>query len=278
MKTTDLVSAAGLLSTGTLLLVLTLGPANEGTQASGGTGGDPQIIGLDVIPDASNTAITLGNIDTCVAVTHPATLNVDVFLDDVPTGKDLGGFNHSLNYNKNYLTVSACHNADLYLMGSTAGSAVVNFGDACPDANGALGVVASDTMPAAAEPAGSRGVLERYTLTTVAPGPHTVGLTLTSIVVADNAAQNWWATHGDQVWDANYHPQYGLIAIDEPCTVGTVGGMAELADVAQSSIERSDSLASRARSARHYALLAGAVAAAAVALAAGGWYARRRLS
>lgn len=54
-----------------------------------------------------------------------------------------------------------------------------------------------------------------------------------------------------------------------------VGGIAELPDVAQPSLETAASPSGS--SAPPYAAIAGAAAAAAVAIAAGGWYARRRL-
>lgn len=126
------------LAVGTLLLLLILESANEGAQAQGGSGTDPQIIGIDVVPDANNTATTLGIIDKCVSVTHPATFDIDTFLDDVPTGKDLSSFEYDLNYDAAYLKVSTCKNSGSYLLGSTAGSSIGNVGDSCPDSDGAL--------------------------------------------------------------------------------------------------------------------------------------------
>jgi len=61
----------------------------------------------------------------------------------------------------------------------------------------------------------------------------------------------------------------GRIVVQAP---QAVGGIAELPDVAQAPPRPSDS------GERSYAVLAGGLAAAALAIAAGAWYARRRLS
>jgi len=67
--------------------------------------------------------------------------------------------------------------------------------------------------------------------------------------------------------DAGIHPitlDSGRLAINDSCAIPPVGGIAELPDVSE-------------LAGRNYIGLAG-LAAAAAALATGGWYARRRLS
>jgi len=223
----SIVTCIALLAVATLLLPVIVGSGNEGVEARGGTGGWPQILGLDVSPDASNTATTLGTIERCIRVESTDTgagvpgpnFNVDAFLDDVPNGKDLAGFNYFLNYDPAYLKVSTCKVAQNWLLGSHPLSSVMNSGDACPNVSGALAVVAADTGGAAgAEVAGALGVLERYGFTALVPAsPVCVDLTLSDIVVDDSAGADWWASDGDQVWDAYYDPKYGMVCIDKAC-------------------------------------------------------------
>jgi len=77
---------------------------------------------------------------------------------------------------------------------------------------------------------------------------------------------------GETDTDDNTHID-GVVTITAPPT--PVGGIAELPDVAQPSLETADS--SSGSSSPPYAAIAGAAAAAGLALTAGGWYARRRL-
>ena len=90
---------------------------------------------------------------------------------------------------------------------------------------------------------------------------------------------SWGATWGPD--SAGYFKVgYGECAIESLVTYATyaqpVGGIAELPDVAQPSLETAAS--SSGSSAPPYAAIAGAAAAAALALTVSGWYARRRLS
>src|SRR3990172_11105292 len=53
------------------------------------------VVGIDMVPDGSNTGTTLGAIDPCLAQpnTLAATFTVDAFIDAVPAGQNLDGFN-----------------------------------------------------------------------------------------------------------------------------------------------------------------------------------------
>jgi len=215
------LAVAAVVAAAVLLVMSSVG--NQ-AQASGGSGNNPHIMGLDVSPDANNTATSLGTIQQCIRVNHVVggtNFNVDSFMDDIPNGKDLAGFNYFLNFNNAYLKLPAagsCKVAQNYLLGSNPASSVMNSGDACPNASGALGVVAADTAGAAgAEAAKALGVLERYGFQTIAAGPVCVGLTISDIVVGDSGGGEWWSSDGDQVWDYAYTPKYGMVCIDKDC-------------------------------------------------------------
>jgi hypothetical protein len=222
--------------TALLALVLLTG-GKESAEAQGGSGTDPQIIGIDVDPltDAdgnadANTATYVGYpVNQCIRVNHAAggtAFNVDVFLDDVPNGYDLGGFNYFLMYDSDYLNVTTCQTAGSYLLASHVNSVVVvSSSNTCPDSDAALLVAPYDSSAGStgSELAGSLGVLERYTFTTQkgnTPGDETcVGLTLETIGVFDHFGYDWWVDGGmgDQVWDAYYDPQYGMVCINTDC-------------------------------------------------------------
>jgi hypothetical protein len=251
---------AGLVGLLALLLVFTARPAENTANASGGTGASPITFGIDVDPAGNGTSIVvgpaaesgiqcnnsadddddgsvndgcgLGLIDACIRVDYagPGTdFNIDVFVDDIPTGKDLGGFDWFLNYDSTLLHVLARvpgTGAPNWLLGSTPGSSVGQYGNTTwPSTTGWLNESAADTAGAAGgEPAGSYGVLERYTLRVIAPGPALTSLTLTP--APDYISANIPAPpHGivvDEVFDGNHVLPYGVIAIDTPCAVPTL--------------------------------------------------------
>jgi len=117
---------------------------------------------------------------------------------------------------------------------------------------------------------GRSGVLARVTLQAIANGVSQ--LTLTKVKLADPSFTPIGDTNGDRIFDGAI--SNAEIRIGEVCPPPslTVGGVAELPDVAQTPAGQSGS------SGPPYAVLAGAIAAAAGALAigAGAWYARRR--
>jgi len=218
----------GLLIAGVAALCLLAGGANQGAQAQGHNGLDPNVVGIDAVPDASNTKTTLGTIDRCVQVGGVgSTFNIDVFLDDVPcidnvpkgscdhaTRHNLGGFEYRLNYDNTKLKVNTtAHN---YLMNQTG--AISDNGDCsamgspCPDTDGSLFTsVVGLGGEASAEPRGSLGVLSRLQMEVVGGSGTPVYLTLTNLKFAgyEPGATPWWGEI-DEVWDAT-------IAINTAC-------------------------------------------------------------
>jgi hypothetical protein len=210
-----------------VLSVWLAGGGNQEAQAQGGSGGNPNVLGIDAVPDASNTKTALGTIDRCVQVAGVgSTFDIDVFLDDVPLSSgsyhNLGAVEYRLNYDAAKLKVNATtHN---WLITALAGSVLNDFGDcspmgsACPDTDGQLYVSYLDTKSAFSEGPGSLGVLDRHTLEVVGGAGTLVYLTLTDLGFAGyEPSPTPWQGEIDQVWDGVYALPYGIIAIGTTC-------------------------------------------------------------
>lgn len=207
------------------------GTGSQTAEAQGGTGGDPNIVGIDVKIDddgdttPDNTQATLGTIDRCIEVATNDTFQVDVFLDDVPFSggsyHNLGGVEYKLNYDPTKLRVNATNHDWLI---TTTGT-LVDVGDCsaggspCPDQDGSLFASFLDLGGEAdAEGPGSLGVLGRYEMEVVGGPPGVVPLTLTDLILAGyEPGVTEWTSEIDEVWDANFGAFYGLIAVDVPC-------------------------------------------------------------
>jgi hypothetical protein len=201
-----------------------MGGSDDGARAEGGSGLDPNVVGIDVEP-SGNTATSLGTIDNCLEVSGVgSTFDVDVFLNDVPivdSGPyhNLGGIEYRLIYDNTRLRVNATNHS--YLLSSYAGYSFVDNGDCgpmiptCPDTDGKLFTsLVGLGGDAGAEPPGSLGVLSRLTFEVVGGEGAFDYLTLTDLKLAGyETSVTAWADEIDQVWDSNYTPQYGIIAI-----------------------------------------------------------------
>jgi hypothetical protein len=187
---------------------------------------DPTVVlGIDVDP-SGNTATSLGTIDQCISVSSGANFDIDVFLNSIPSPHNLGGFEYYLNYDSDVLRVNAIdHTAGTSLIMSEALGGLVEHGDCsppgslCPDTDGSLYVSTLDSGgDRSAEAPGSLGVLGRYDLTAIGGEGSLTFLTLTDIVIGGyEPLVTPWHDEIDQVWDSNFTPTYGIIAIDTPC-------------------------------------------------------------
>ena len=210
----------GLIAASVVLSLLLVSGSEGGVLAQLGTGEDPNMIGIDVIT-TGNTQSTLGEIETCREVASGETFEVDVFLDDVPTGQDFSSQDFYLNFDNTKLNCTACdHSASLILLGKTPGSILFQV---CQAGTGYLqSVIMDQSFPAAtyAEQPGDLGVLARFTCQATGSGIATLTLSDSAIVLGNSSGVDWFPTDIDQVWDANYTTQYGIIAI-APATCGT---------------------------------------------------------
>ncbi len=132
------------------------------------------VVSVDAVPDGSNTATSVGAIDTCRAVATGAIFTADVVIQGV-TG--IAGVEGHLIYNSSVLRVTAVSYA--FLIGSAGGS-LVELGDTVPDSDGdfELGVVTFPLMPATGS-----GVLARMTFEALRSG--TSPLDLQNVKLSD---------------------------------------------------------------------------------------------
>ena len=184
---------------------LILGQAEDTVQ-----GAPLTIVGIDADP-GDNTATSLGSIDPCIAVSAGQQFDVDVFVDEVPSGRDLGGFNYYLGFDDSRVRVVA-QNHEM-LLASAPGSGVSDLSDPVPNDVSPHLVVVFDGGTEEVGPVA--GVLGRYTLEVLPSAPvGTFGLIITDLALSDKAAQDVGV---DQVLDGNSVPQYGLVAVGEAC-------------------------------------------------------------
>lgn len=125
-----------------------------------GAATDP-IVSVDAAPDSSNTATTVGTIDTCAGIPSGAAFDIDVVIQSVD---GLTGIEASLLYDPLVVNVTGV-NYEFLL--STSGASVLDVGDTVPDSDGDFGIGAV-TFPLS--PVTGSGVIVRLTLTAVADG------------------------------------------------------------------------------------------------------------
>lgn len=166
------------------------------------------VLGIDADPTGvpANTATSLGSIETCISVTTGATFDIDVFVDAVPSDRNLAGFDYFLKYDNSMLQITAV-NHDMLLTSRPDAKLSEGGERVMPDTDGSLGVSNADLNLAAAEPGGSRGVLGRYQLQAVAAGTSTLRLEGAPTYLTDSSPAGY---DPDQVLGAT-------IAVDEPC-------------------------------------------------------------
>jgi hypothetical protein len=217
-------------------------------------------VNFDIDPEVTgNSADTLGTVEDCYAITCPSAEctwdpgvndfdgTSDYNIDIVVTGDTQAPTNYyaSLNYGETKVHVAAPGTNTLIKMPGAFG-----FSEGpLPDSDGtyAPGAIYEYGGPGTA----GSGTIVRVGLDIGASGVVTFSLN----APPDTAYVSELGTHG-------VTRGTGMLAINEACSA-PVGGIAELSDVSGSA-------------GRSYVALAGLAAGALVALAAGGWYARRR--
>jgi len=183
---------------------------------------------------------SLGAIDHCVEV-HAASedeFDVDIFLENLPSGESILGFDYKINFPDTAVKIIAqTHDNGTVNLPAQPGSSLIDFSDAVPDAVSPHNVTLADvTGYAEYNPPFSHGVLGRYTFKVLPTAPAGVyALTLSNVIIGRDVppsgqtfdAGGHYANEldedgdtvpdDDQVWDGNSAPQYGIIAVDVPC-------------------------------------------------------------
>jgi hypothetical protein len=189
------------------------GAAESGAQCANNT--DDDVDGL--VNDGCPANTSIGTIDSCISVTQGQQFDIDVFVDEIPSGRDFAGFNYDLSFDSTRVEVIAHDHA--MLLTAVYGSSVSDLSDSVPDTASPHGVYVADFGTDEIGPIA--GVLGRYTLEVPSTAPNgTFGLTLTNVDLSDGTGE---PIAVDQVLDGNTTPQYGLIAVGEPCPTDSDG-------------------------------------------------------
>jgi hypothetical protein len=235
---------AGALAVALVLLGSWAFDAQEGAQAQG-------TVDFDIDPEITgNSANTLGTVEDCVQVDVPSPAfdgisdyNIDIVVSgdtQAPTT-----YTASLNFDSSKVHIAAPGTDDLVKL-----PGAFSLGELLPDH---VSPYVAGASPFVGESIAGDGTLVRVGLDIGASGVVTFSL---------DAAPDTEYTSG-----AGSHPitvDSGRLAINDSCAIPPVGGVAELPAVSE-------------LAGRNYVGLAG-LAAVAAAIAAGAWYARRRLS
>ena len=183
---------------------------------------DDDIDGL--VNDGCPANTSLGTIDSCISVSQGQQFDIDVFVDQIPSDRDFVGFNYDLGFDSSRVSLTAHDHA--MLLTAVYGSSISDLSEAIPDTSPPHAVYVADFGTEEVGPIA--GVLGRYTLEVLPTAP--VGLfslTLTNLDLSDAAAESIAV---DQVLDGNATPQYGLIAVGEPCPTDSDGDTVPDAD------------------------------------------------
>ncbi|MCJ7511218.1 MAG: hypothetical protein MUP14_10105 [Dehalococcoidia bacterium] len=206
-------------------------------------------VNFDIDPEITgNGANTLGTVEDCVQVdiSSPSFDDVSDYEIDIVVSGDTQAptmYDVLLNFDSTKVHIAALGTDRLIKM-----PGAYPYGDELPDSDGTYAADAYYLVGAGIE---GDGTLVRVGLDIGASGVVTFSLDADPLTAYKSGAGN--------------HPvmlDSGMLAINDYCGNPPVGGIAELPDVSDSA-------------ARDYIGLAGLAAAG--ALAAGGWYARRRL-
>lgn len=148
------------------------------------------MVGIDADPRASpaNSATSLGSIEECRQVDPGDSFDIDVFLDGIPSGRGLAGFNYIINFDNTRLEVTAYDHA--MLIASEPTYTPIHLSEGVPCTDGELGVAVGDWGTAETNPPYTQGVLGRYTVHALAGAPSgQASLTLTTVEVTDDLGE-----------------------------------------------------------------------------------------
>jgi len=169
-------------------------------------------------PTYPNCDCSLGSIDPCVETTAGATITFDVYLEGLPSGDSILGMSYAIDTWSGTMTSRTHGNGSINLI-AQLGSSTFDVSDLPPDASPPYLVDVTDQGYAEYSPLFTHGVLGRYDLTLTGVAPGLYGLTLTSVTLDRDVRPggDLCVDYGCTILDANYAPEYGLIAVDTTC-------------------------------------------------------------
>lgn len=123
-------------------------------------------LGIDVQPDAANTATSYGAVESCVSVEQGETFRVDIVVDVDAEPPYVAGVQFLLSYDPDVVSIVGV-DSQLWLV-SEGVSGFVDFSDGVPDTDGQFWVVAASI--GSSEGVSGRGVLTQLDFEAVAEG------------------------------------------------------------------------------------------------------------
>jgi len=215
---TPVTALAGATAIAVLLLIIAaLVFETAGARITTADASNP-VVGVDMVPDGSNTATGLGAIDPCVEVANTAGTQfvIDAWLDEVPTGEDLDAFNYPLNFPD-----SAVKMVDQNNLIMTGPAGWFDGSDGVPDASSPHIAGAADTGGSPV-PTGTKGVIGRFTMEVLAgAGGGIYSFTFDTTPGAFTFASsnfNDWSGSVSEVQDGNHVPPFGQLALGVSCS------------------------------------------------------------
>jgi hypothetical protein len=185
------------------------------------------------------TDCSLGNIDTCVEVaTGGGPVTFDVFLEGIPTDDSVLGFSYDLTFPAGAVLQDPDGGGPLPYADPAVnliaqpGSSLLDLSDTLPDNASPYLAAPGDLGWAEYNPPFTHGTLARYTLDTTGLANGQYGLTLEDLLVANDWSDDLCVLYGCTVWDANFLPAYGLIAVGVSCPPPPVSTDLEKVDFA----------------------------------------------
>jgi hypothetical protein len=215
----------------------TAGPATTATSSASATPGSAALTPAATVSEsaslffgydmdvAGNSATALGEVDRCVQVSaeDEDEFQVDVFIDML-IQDSMAGFQYDIGFPDNVVEVVGQDHAMLLVQEPEANT--VDLGDSVPDSSSPHLVAFADLGTAEFSPPYTQGVVGRYTFRVLPTAPSGFyALTLTTVVAARSVEPSLdfpdYPLGGEipiaTVWDGNFSPQYGVIAVDVPC-------------------------------------------------------------
>jgi hypothetical protein len=205
------------------LVLLTMGPMSgaDPVQAQ-----PPLVVGIDLDPTGNScpndgTDCTLGAINGCLETTAGATIEIDVFLEGIPSGEsylvasyELGGWPGELQDPDGFNPLPHAH--PLVNLTAQPLSSINDLSDLLPDSSPPYMANIADFGAAEYNPPFTHGVLGRYALDLAGVAANVYNLTLSEVVVGRDVPPGGPLVV-DEVWDSNFSPPYGVLAVDVGC-------------------------------------------------------------
>lgn len=179
--------ALGMTAALAIALALTLTLVNQRTDA--GTLSTIGVVGIDMNVAGNGPRTQVGvdtTAQTCAQVNQGATLQIDIYVDEIPADRGISGFEFDMIFSQSHVHVTAVDRNQL--LGQAPDSAVSVFGDSS-STDGTLQSAAVD-FGLGIEPAGASevgpGIITRITLSGQA-GVGVQDLTLQDVTITDDA-------------------------------------------------------------------------------------------